>query len=214
MRGKLKLIGIIVLAAIIGFGMAACDLDPCATNGHDWGNGWDTSKDPSIRVCKVCDTVEECPCTDIVSWTQFLTTAEANGTCRNCQGNVKLAKKHFYGKWEGPLSTGSDVKQTIELSENQFKISNSNGEHEWKMTSIQWAAAASSSDKTGDYSKENFPVGFKITGTCSYVGTTWTTSNDNISVFMSKNTGKIVMCLSTTYYERIYTLVKVDDDEE
>ena len=199
MKEKLKIIGIIALAAVMGLAMTACgDLlsdDPCTNGDHNWGN-WVGIAYGSYKECKEtgCNGTEYCFCEDDPSegYTNWVPTGTtANRQCLNCNKNYGLREKHFYGKWTATLTNST---HTVELRESLFKISSSivSGDS-FTLSSALWTAEANGSSHAA--SKASYPVGYAITGTSATTGTIFS-GNTNAGVYMKPDGSAIVIRLT------------------
>ena len=151
-----------------------------------------------------CD-LDDDPCKDghtFGDW-EFDGDKSATRECTECGEIEDLTKEHFYGDWKITIESGST--HTVALSAGQFKLSTTNGTDHFTIASAVWAAEANSGSLTGAPSKDNYPVGFGITGTATTSGTTWA-GNTTAGVYINKAGNKIVCRLTGVYGVREYTL--------
>ncbi|MCL2185788.1 MAG: hypothetical protein FWB86_08060 [Treponema sp.] len=178
-----SIVGIIVIAAMIGFGFTGCD-DP---HVHDWN--WQITTYPTAiplngtetRTCTACGETAE---------TRALTEASF--------------KPYFYGTWDGVWLNSSTMTDSYEISSGTFKAtrtdSGANAEGQWfNMNDIVWSLGENPrKNNPGAGNDLGVTVGYIIN--CpdeSYTHLNWQSINPNPPRFIgfAPNSAKLLVNL-------------------
>jgi len=169
---RMKMLGIVALAAMVVFGMTACGEDLCV-DGHTWGN-----------------------------WTQVDGTAAGERECTVCGEKEPLTKEHFEGKWVTStnsntieISASGDLKvyNASTVATNYWTLTGATWAAEESQTS-------SISNYTTI--KASYPIGFRLSGgTTGGSATNSWSANDagTASVYINATGDKIVVRLTNAY---------------
>jgi len=166
MKNTIKFLGIIALAAIIGFAMTACD-----EGDGDNSGGNNSSCDHNFGTITIV--------------TQATETVDGKATtpCSKCKETVELALpsfNKFYGKWKNQSDSF-----TTEIGKSTYKVEALNSDPtyagKYEGSSITFASDVNNSSIATAAIKKRYPVGITITGKVANSTLSYETNGDDIT---------------------------------
>jgi hypothetical protein len=170
MKEKLKLLGIIALAAVVGLGMFSCTLEEEECANHEANGTWEISGSEIVQYCDECGEVVE-----------------------------TFSKADLFGTYKTRSTPStrtlevSDTKFLIKDGSNSLDFTITNWAIPVTYSSVTIPASAS---KPSTVTATDYPFVFKITGTAPTPTLASTSTPTEISIFVGMELGRVAIWYS------------------